>query len=63
MGKTEQRLGAVIQSLVEAGIKNLQAVSIVSVYEFAGDGHLSGDALAEGDTDFLVVEPRGRNRP
>src|SRR6185312_2687375 len=61
--KTEQRLGPVIQSLVEAGIESLQTVSIVSIYKFAGDSHLSGDALAEGDADFLVVESGSGDGP
>src|SRR5438445_5420031 len=62
-GNTQQRFGAVVQPLVEAGIETLQGVGIVSVDEFAGDGNLAGNALAKGNAYFLVVEPGGGNRP
>jgi hypothetical protein len=46
---------AVIEFLVEAAVEERQRVRVGDVDKLAGIGHTSGDAVAEGDADFLVL--------
>src|SRR5262249_2009277 len=62
-GQAEQRPRAVVETLVESGIKRAQGVGVFGVDQLAGKRDLAGDAAAKGNADLLVVKPGGGDGP
>src|ERR1041384_4679491 len=62
-GQAQQRLGAVVEALIEGGIKQIEPIGIICVDQLSRDGNMARDSLAEGDADLLMIETGGGNRP
>src|SRR5579859_2202775 len=60
---SQKRTSAVVEALVEAGLEELQLVRVIDADGLAGFGDPSGDALAPGNTNFLMIESEGNDRP
>src|SRR5215470_9660127 len=62
-GQAQQRLGAVVEALVERGIEQFESVSVIRVDQLSGDGYVAGDPLAKGNADLLMVKAGGGDGP